>query len=413
MLNLYRRCSQDCKAGRAIDTRTTEGDERKPKFKHCDCMIFMSGTLGGKFKRQRTGEWEWGAAKQVAAQLDIARAWFGQTIKPTSAEVPTGVSLRSTMSAAVEAYMNEHHHNADGTKSKYQGKLKQLAAFGDKLGYVYVDQWTPADILAWRGTWDVKPDTGRVQMTIVKSFFRFALVNEWLNRDPTALIKSAKKGRDAKGAWDGPKVPFSDAEIKAMLDAAPLYDEGRRRLTWKGQDVADFILLSIYTGMRISDVTRFNISKMRPDGSIHIRTAKGNTPVYTWVPSSIQNMIRMRAERVGPFIFGERTTKNNEVMTNTWRNRLVHLWSLCPEGTFAVPPTPHRLRHTFARILLQRPDVSLRYVSELLGNTEAVVRKYYSAWMPDRQNQIIETLKVAFADAPFLPQGPKASPSIQ
>ncbi len=41
-----------------------------------------------------------------------------------------------------------------------------------------------------------------------------------------------------------------------------------------------------------------------------------------------------------------------------------------------APPTHHRFRHTFARILLQQGDVSIRDVAELLGDTEETVRKH-------------------------------------
>jgi hypothetical protein len=48
-----------------------------------------------------------------------------------------------------------------------------------------------------------------------------------------------------------------------------------------------------------------------------------------------------------------------------------------------VKPTPHRFRHTFARILLQKPGVTVRDVAELLGNTEEMIRKHYGAWVPE------------------------------
>jgi hypothetical protein len=52
---------------------------------------------------------------------------------------------------------------------------------------------------------------------------------------------------------------------------------------WTGQDIADFISVSVYTGLRISDVSTFHIDRMQPTGEIHIRTTKAGTHVYTWV----------------------------------------------------------------------------------------------------------------------------------
>ena len=46
------------------------------------------------------------------------------------------------------------------------------------------------------------------------------------------------------------------------------------------------------------------------------------------------------------------------------------------------PPTPHRFRHTFVRILLQR-GVKPYDVAELIGDTEEMVLKHYARWVPE------------------------------
>lgn len=65
-------------------------------------------------------------------------------------------------------------------------------------------------------------------------------------------------------------------------------------------------------------------------------------------------------------------------------------------------PTPHRFRHTFARILLQKAGVTVRDVAELLGDTEDIVLRHYSAWVPERQARLTKILKDAFQDKPKL-----------
>jgi integrase len=49
--------------------------------------------------------------------------------------------------------------------------------------------------------------------------------------------------------------------------------------------------------------------------------------------------------------------------------------------------TPHRFRHTFARILLQR-GVPVADVSDLLGDDETTVREHYARWVPERQARL-------------------------
>jgi hypothetical protein len=98
-------------------------------------------------------------------------------------------------------------------------------------------------------------------------------------------------------------LPFSDDELKRTYEACETkhgkqeikwsrFIRGRRvegqfaryNSKWNGQDLADFISISVYTGLRISDVTTFHIDRMKPTGEILLRTIKAGIHVYTWVP---------------------------------------------------------------------------------------------------------------------------------
>jgi integrase len=135
--------------------------------------------------------------------------------------------------------------------------------------------------------------------------------------------------------------------------------------------------------------------------------------VYTWIPEWLQDRIRRRAEEHGPLIFGQHKTKDMNVITDVWRRKLKRLWDLC--GPWPEKPTPHRFRHTFARILLQRPGVTVRDVAELLGDSEQVIRRHYAAWVTERQERLTVVLKEAFAEKPkpklVAMRGPAASRS--
>jgi integrase len=165
-----------------------------------------------------------------------------------------------------------------------------------------------------------------------------------------------------------------------------------------GHDLADFISISVYTGLRISDVATFHIDRVLGNGECHVRTTKTGRKVYTWIPDWLQTRIRGRAGIHGPLIFGTHRTTDINVITDIWRRKLNRLWDLC--GPWKEKPTPHRFRHTFARILLQKPGVTERDVAELLGDTEEMVRKHYSAWMPERQARLTKVLKDAFDEKP-------------
>lgn len=293
--------------------------------------------------------------------------------------------------------------------------LGKLQAFAESRGYLMVDQWRPIDVQEMRSSWNVSTTTAPKNMDTVRSFFTYCVSMEWIARSPAQLVKNPR-GRDATDKRNQQKLPFTDDELKRMYAACtsaygqqPIKwsrvtrhqeakgESARYKVRWTGQDLADFISLSVYTGLRISDVCTFRIDRMKDTGEIHVRTTKGGTHVFTWVPEWLQERIRVRAQEFGPYIFGEHTTRDMNVITDVWRRKLIKLWSLC--GAWKEKPTPHRFRHTFARILLQRPGVTIRDVSDLLGNSEQV-RKHYAAWIPERQARLTKILKEAFGDLP-------------
>jgi integrase len=417
-LTLYRRHRKECEGGHPEDARTSEFDETRRGRKKCGCLIHVSGTLGGKFRRIQTGKANWDEAKTVVAQWQTARSWDGQPNRLQELPpAPTPTRELPTITRAIRSFTAEfEEYAAPNTQKKYKLLLKKLTAFSESRGYVLLEQLAPVDVREFRSSWLVSPQTTAKNMSIIKAFFEFCVSNEWLKRNPARLVKN-QRSRGSADRRNEQKLPFSDEELRRMYEVCETKygkqeikwsrvthhhraagEYVRYNFKWTGQDLADFISVSVYTGLRISDVATFHIDRMQPTGEIHIRTTKAGTHVYTWVPEWLQERIRTRAHEVGPYIFGEHTTTDMNVVTDVWRRKLNKLWGLC--GTLMDKPTPHRFRHTFARILLQRPGVTVRDVAELLGNTEQMVRKHYAAWIPERQERLTAVLKAAFSEKP-------------
>jgi len=66
---------------------------------------------------------------------------------------------------------------------------------------------------------------------------------------------------------------------------------------------------------------------------------------------------------------------------------------------FEERATPHRFRHTFVRILLEK-GVPVADVAELIEDTEDMVRRHYTRWVPERQARLTNILKQAFENKP-------------
>ena len=423
-LNLYRRHGSKCVAGRILHEMTYEADELRRSWKKCSCPIYASGTLNRRFKRKNTEQANWPKAKSIAAAWEAVGQWEGDTSAlvlqspPESGESRTITSEVATIERAVTAFLAEHSESsAPNTQKKYGIIMKKLKAYSAEKGYATIGQWGPIDVREFRQSWGVSPVTSAKNMSVVKAFFEFVLSNEWITRNPARLVKNPR-GRVGDNPRTQERIPFSDEELKRMFEACET-QYGKRpirwsrkvhhrpaepgatvnyRYKWDGQDLADFISVSVYTGLRISDVCTFHIDRLRAAGECHIRTTKNGRNVYTWIPEWLQERIRARANEHGPLIFGEHSTTDTNVITDVWRRKLKRLWNLC--GPWPEKPTPHRFRQTFARILLQRPNVTVRDVAELLGDTEDMVRRHYSAWVTERQERLTSVLKEAYSQKP-------------
>jgi integrase len=137
----------------------------------------------------------------------------------------------------------------------------------------------------------------------------------------------------------------------------------------------------------------FDVKRLRGD-QIFIRATKNGGDVFAYVPTWLRDRLLVRAERYGrrPFIVAR--SDRLETITNIWRRRIAKAFE--GAGEFEEPPTPHRFRHTFARVLLQR-GVPVADVADLLGDDEKTVRTHYARWVPERQERLMRILKDAFS----------------
>jgi integrase len=159
---------------------------------------------------------------------------------------------------------------------------------------------------------------------------------------------------------------------------------------WSGDEVETFILLELYTGLRISDAATFDMERLTGNDCF-LWMHKTGKPLFTWLPDEVVHRLEALARTRGPRPFMTRGGSTRmETVADLWRRKLNKVWELC--GKWEEAPTPHRFRHAFVRMLLQR-GVSTRDVAELIGDTEEVVLKHYARWVPERQARLTEILR--------------------
>jgi hypothetical protein len=126
-LNLYRRHCEECKAKCAPDSRTGEFEERKNGWKRCDCSIFASGTLKGKFKRRSTGVATWDEAKAAIANW---KSWEDELPAPVPSPTDKpAIPAKVTIEKAVKGFLAEHKgESANSTISSHLSCSSQVGS---------------------------------------------------------------------------------------------------------------------------------------------------------------------------------------------------------------------------------------------------------------------------------------------
>jgi integrase len=400
---LYRRHRLNCKGCHTHNSRSSEYDERKKGWKRCECPIFVSGTLQGTFKRRNTGQWEWDAARLKALSYEDDGSWDRSRQTDQVQVAPAGPAgeerQRITLADAVNIFLTnrEGAKIAPATLRKYRTFTNQLIAFAETKGYVMLDQFTPTDIDLFYSKLSLGPRAKAKRLGTLRAFFRFAANREMLQKNPVGQDIKPPVGANRVAN----KAPFSDEELQRIIDACDRmpsvkWSNWQGSGLWTGEDLKDFIWTMLYTGLRISDVGLFHMSRLRGN-EVFLRAKKNGGDVFAYIPDWLRDRLQDRAKRRGqqPFIVGQ--SNRLETVTGMWRRKINAVFALA--GSLEETPTPHRFRHTFARILLQR-GVPVADVADLLGDDEKTVRDHYARWVPERQARLTKVLKEAFDDKP-------------
>jgi len=94
----------------------------------------------------------------------------------------------------------------------------------------------------------------------LKGFIQFCKKRKWLTENIAEDLE-APEGSSIPAN----KTPFTDEELNRIYSACDALGgpkpPGPGYRQWGGEDVKDFIMLSIYTGLRISDASTFDITQ--------------------------------------------------------------------------------------------------------------------------------------------------------
>lgn len=373
MLSLWRRHLKSCphKAKGRAHTK-------------CACPIWCDGEVDGKRYRQslETRDWQ-RAIRKIAAIEDPASGFRRCIVQDCQARADGGRCARHsrTIEAAVAAFHATKQDVAASTKRSYRTSLRHFEEFITSRRITSVDLVDAETINAYRGTRDISARTWAKDLEILRAFFRFCLDADWISRNPAMKVLMPKNIKPAD------REPYSPEEVIRMIAACDVigkhpYERLRTRA---------MILLLRYTALRISDVVTLERSRIR-DGKIYLRTAKNGKSVLLMVHPDLQsalNVLPVPRGADGPdcrYFFWSGNGSRRSVVGNAARAMTaVYRASKVPGAC------NHRFRHTLATEVLEMGG-TFEEAADILGDSEAIVRKHYAKWSAGRQARIDDLL---------------------
>ncbi|MCS6824439.1 MAG: site-specific tyrosine recombinase XerD [Cytophagaceae bacterium] len=202
----------------------------------------------------------------------------------------------------------------------------------------------------------------------IKSFFKFLLLEEIIDYDPTETIEGPKLGR---------KIPsvLSVQEIESMLNAID-------HSTAEGMRNRSIVEILYSCGLRVSELTELRISDILfEEGFVKI-LGKGKKERFVPIGrdavkylklylNDIRTQVRVQKGFENHVYLNRRGSKLSRVMVFTIVKKLAE------QAGIKKKVSPHTFRHSFATHLIEG-GADLRAVQEMLGHSSITTTEIYT-----------------------------------
>ncbi len=264
---------------------------------------------------------------------------------------------KSLSQNSVSAYVNDINKLILFFEEQYPGitpdnvKLLQLRKF-----------------VEWMNKKGVSPRTQARTISGIKSFYKYMLIEEVVENDPTTLLESPKIGR---------KLPdvLNDEEINILIESVDLAKpEGLRNKA---------ILETLYScGLRVSELVNLRLSNLHFEQEFVKIAGKGEKERL--VPIS-----KRAIENIKKYMIGYRKklkidkSSENILFLNRRGQKLSRVMiftiikNLAEKNHIEKSISPHTFRHSFASALVQG-GADLRAVQEMLGHESILTTEIYT-----------------------------------
>ena len=295
-------------------------------------------------------------------------------------------ALSGDAAAALQRFLGHlsSRNSSAGTVREYRRHVAQFFAYleGRGVDWKAPDRGTVRAYLGTLAERGLSASTVGGQLAAIRSLYRHAARQGWIDRDPVAGVRSPKRpGRL-------PRVLSVDGAARLVEAPATFVRVGRRRRDPARADATarrDAALLELLyaTGMRISELASLTVDRLDlPRRRLRV-IGKGNKERELLFGAHAARALRAYLASGRPTLAARGSTPVAALFLNSGGGPLtargarmvVERWvtaSGAPAST-----SPHTLRHSFATHLLEG-GADLRTVQELLGHASLATTQIYT-----------------------------------
>lgn len=264
---------------------------------------------------------------------------------------------RSLSSNSIEAYLRD---------------VEKLAAFIDIKQYNIppeeVKLYHLQELLKWISELGLSPASQTRMLSGIKAFYKYMLLENIINDDPTALLETPRTGRKL------PEV-LTVEEINKIVDAID-------RSTPEGERNKAMLETLYSSGLRVSELVTLKISNLFLDAGFIKVTGKGDkeriVPIGKFAAKyvniykdNVRSKIKVKKEHEDILFLNNRGTELTRVMVFTI------IKTLAAKAGLKKKISPHTFRHSFATHLIEG-GADLRAVQEMLGHESITTTEIYT-----------------------------------
>jgi site-specific recombinase XerD len=161
----------------------------------------------------------------------------------------------TTIEEATEKFIEDAkaRNLREATLYKYDLLFRQLKAFADEYGLIFISDFTLDWTRKFRATWPNKNLAAKKKLEHLRAFFRFAYESNWMDSNPAAKLKPPV-------ITESPTLPFSKEEMGRILNACNEYPDKRNAIRLRA-----LVLLLRYSGLRFTDATKLSRDRITGD----------------------------------------------------------------------------------------------------------------------------------------------------